>query len=112
MHKYESLRSAVKFLNFPAQFNRGARPDLAEVEVRHAGADSDEEYGTRDTLKLTTRVRPTPSPPLVRKSSRNEAKKKVTDEDEATLRELLIRYRCRIKRKYILSAQNTIGKMN
>lgn len=57
---------------------------------------SDAEYG-EDTLKLTTRGHPrletahNPKEPP-RPSSRDETKKEIQEDDEATLRELLIRY--------------------
>lgn len=67
--------------------------EVVEVEYE---TNSDAESG-EDTLKLTARGHPRPEsahspkePP--RPSSRDETKKEIQEDDEATLRELLIRY--------------------
>ncbi|KAF7268289.1 hypothetical protein GWI33_018558 [Rhynchophorus ferrugineus] len=72
--------------------------ELVEVEEHDSG--SDREISSWETLKLTARgSRPgAHTPPLRHRSSgarasRNETKKEIQEDDEATLRELLIRYR-------------------
>ncbi|KAJ8915802.1 hypothetical protein NQ315_004614 [Exocentrus adspersus] len=77
------------------------RPELIDillvsvevVEVEEYDVVSDGEPAT-ETLKLTTRGRPGAyTPPRRRSSARDETKKEIQDDDEATLRELLIRWR-------------------
>lgn len=53
---------------------------------------SDAEPEAPETLKLTTRGRPAHSPTGLRRRPRDETKKEIQEDDEATLRELLIRY--------------------
>ncbi|XP_023310701.1 uncharacterized protein LOC108911346 [Anoplophora glabripennis] len=63
--------------------------EVVEVEEHDAGSDG--ESGARETLKLTARGRPgAHTPPRRRSSARDETKKEIQDDDEATLRELLI----------------------
>lgn len=59
--------------------------------------DTDVEFHEKETLKLTARGRLKSalrhrSPEHPRPSSRDETKKEIQEDDEATLRELLIRY--------------------
>lgn len=67
------------------------------VEVEYDDRSSDAEYG-EDTLKLTARGLPRPETAhypkeqhTPRPGSRDETKKEIQEDDEATLRELLIR---------------------
>lgn len=62
------------------------------VEVEEHELDSDAEPVAAETLKLTARGRPAHSPVGPRRRSRDETKKEIQEDDEATLRELLIRY--------------------
>lgn len=61
------------------------------MEEHDVGSDGESAAG--ETLKLTARGRPgAHNPPRRRSSARDETKKEIQDDDEATLRELLIRY--------------------
>lgn len=80
--------------------------EVFEVEEHDAGSDGGaEEFETRETIKLTGRGRTTTllvrdaytstrrsSRLYSRSRARDETPQEVQDEDEATLRELLIRY--------------------
>lgn len=74
--------------------------DLAEVEQHENGglSDNSEESETNETIKLTIRcpfqrgAHKQAHRSQHRSSTRDETKEKIQDDDEATLRELLIRY--------------------
>lgn len=53
---------------------------------------SEGELETREVYKLTARGRSAPSSTRKRSTARDETKKEIQEDDEATLRELLIRY--------------------
>jgi hypothetical protein len=57
------------------------------VEEHDLGSDAESE--ARETLKLTARGRPAHTPTRPR-TARDETKKEIQEDDEATLRELLI----------------------
>lgn len=59
------------------------------MEEHDLGSDAESE--ARETLKLTARGRPAHTPTRPR-TARDETKKEIQEDDEATLRELLIRY--------------------
>ena len=63
--------------------------EVVEVEEHDLGSDAESE--ARETLKLTARGRPAHTPTRPR-TARDETKKEIQEDDEATLRELLIRY--------------------
>lgn len=71
----------------------GGKSVSAEVvEVEEYEYGSDVELEAADTLKLTARGRTAHSPVGPFRRTRNETKKEIQEDDEATLRELLIRY--------------------
>ncbi|XP_068895773.1 glucose transporter type 1 isoform X3 [Tenebrio molitor] len=61
--------------------------EVVEVEEHDLGSDAESE--ARETLKLTARGRPAHTPTRPR-TARDETKKEIQEDDEATLRELLI----------------------
>ncbi|KYB28669.1 hypothetical protein TcasGA2_TC032401 [Tribolium castaneum] len=63
--------------------------EVVEVEEHDLGSDA--ESKARETLKLTARSRPAQTQTRPR-TARDETKKEIQEDDEATLRELLIRY--------------------
>lgn len=75
--------------NFSTFFLLLVSAEVVEVEEYELGSDVEQE--AQATLKLTARGRRVRSPGP-RRRSRDETKKEIQEDDEATLRELLIRY--------------------
>lgn len=83
-------------LRFNFRFLIAVSAEFVEVEYE---LDSDVESNGKDALKLTARARTrqsasasSPARGPQRRTARDETKKEIQEDDEATLRELLIRY--------------------
>lgn len=73
---------------------------VVEVEEYVRGSEAGEPLAEAETLKLTARTRyqnaATATSPIPALAS-NETKKEIQEDDEATLRELLVRYVCSMR---------------